>query len=440
MIYRLLKLLIGIGIKLYYKEIHIKNFKGLNHDGPKILIANHPNTLMDAWILGQISKKPVHFMSKGTFFNSPLKSRFLRSLGIIPINRATEKKTHGVDNSNSFDACYKVLEEGKTLVIFPEGNSYPERVLRELKTGTARIALEAEHRNSGKLNLQVIPVGLIYTDAAKFRSSVVANVGKGIEPAHFLKEYTADSKSASKKLTEEFKDAMEELLVGSTSVDTEKLVDGITQLLSSKYTKEEEKGVKKELVKIRDTYQKINDIMISNPRKMLDITMLYTQIKLQLKQSEIKSDFLDRDYRRIRFLGQMFLSSLFIIIAFPFFLFGIIHNILPFQIIDRIIPRIVKEIEYYAPVAVLMGLVAYPLNYFGFVVLVDSFFPLTLWIKVLYFFSMPVFGLFAYYFYQYLQHISLKAHFMYMMKNDKDRVKAIRHSKEDLREMIFGED
>ena len=233
---------------------------------------------------------------------------------------------------------------------------------------------------------------------------------------------------------------MEALLVGSTSVDTEKLVDGITKLLSSKYSKEEEKGVKKELVQIRDTYQKVNDIMISNPRKMLDITMLYTQIKLQLKQSEIKPDFLDRDYRRIRFLGQMFLSFLFIIIAFPFFLFGIIHNILPFQIIDRIIPKIVKEIEYYAPVAVLMGLVAYPLNYFGFVLLTDHFFPLTFWVKVFYFFSMPVFGLFAYYFYQYLTHISLKAHFMYMMKNDKDRIKSIRHSKEDLREMIFGEE
>jgi 1-acyl-sn-glycerol-3-phosphate acyltransferase len=52
-----------------------------------------------------------------------------------------------VSNQDSFDACYRVLEEGKTLVIFPEGTSFLERHLRELKSGTARIGLEVEKRN-----------------------------------------------------------------------------------------------------------------------------------------------------------------------------------------------------------------------------------------------------------------------------------------------------
>jgi hypothetical protein len=35
-----------------------------------------------------------------------------------------------------------------------------ERQLRELKSGTARIALEVEQRNAGKLNLKVVPIGI----------------------------------------------------------------------------------------------------------------------------------------------------------------------------------------------------------------------------------------------------------------------------------------
>ena len=62
---------------------------------------------------------------------------------MIPINRPMDNRTEGVSNTDSFEACYKILSEGKTLVIFPEGNSVMERFLRELKTGTARIALEA---------------------------------------------------------------------------------------------------------------------------------------------------------------------------------------------------------------------------------------------------------------------------------------------------------
>lgn len=438
MIYRFLKILIGFGIKLYYKEIHIKNFKGLEHDGPRILIANHPNTLMDAWILGQVCKEPIHFMTKGTFFSSPLKSKFLRSLGMIPINRSTEEKTKGVDNTSSFEACYELLESGKTLVVFPEGNSYPERVLRELKTGTARIALEVEKRNQGKANIKIVPIGLVYTNAAKFRSSVIATVGESIETLPYLEEYQTDPRNASKKLTEDFRVGMEALLVGSNSVEHEKLVDGIINLLNTKYIKSEEKGVQKEVVLAKETYEKINNILISDPHKLYKITQLYTKIKMQTHQLAIKPEFLDRNYRPLMFFRQMILSTLYIILAMPLFLFGFIHNILPYQFADTIIPKIVKEIEYYAPVAVLMGLVIYPLTYFGFLHLVDYFYPLTFWMKLIYFVAMPATGLFAYYFYHYIKHVSLKAHFMYLMKNDKDRVKAIRKDKELLREMIFG--
>ncbi|MEY3425897.1 MAG: hypothetical protein RL679_1255, partial [Bacteroidota bacterium] len=87
MLYRILKVIVGIGIRLYYKEIKVKNGKFLDHDGPMIIIANHPNTLMDAWIIGNVCPQPIYFMAKGTFFNSPLKRKLLKSLNMIPINR-----------------------------------------------------------------------------------------------------------------------------------------------------------------------------------------------------------------------------------------------------------------------------------------------------------------------------------------------------------------
>tara|TARA_R110002072_G_scaffold271987_1_gene432039 strand:- start:18062 stop:19246 length:1185 start_codon:yes stop_codon:yes gene_type:complete len=394
---------------------------------------------MDGWILGQICKKPIHFMTKGTFFSSPLKSRFLRSLGMIPINRATESKTQGVNNNSSFDACYELLESKKTLVIFPEGNSYAEKVLRELKTGTARIALEVEARNKGLANLKIIPIGLIYTDAAKFRSSAIVNVGESITAIDYIEEYQSSPREASRKLTNEFRVGMEKMLVGSSSAEHEKLVDGIIELLNSKYTNTEEKGVKKEVVLVKETYQKMNNIVISAPHKLSEITQLYTDIKLQLHQSNVKSEFLDRNYRPLVFFRQLLFSTLYIIIGIPFFLFGLLHNILPFQFADYIIPKIVKEIEYYAPVAVLLGLVIYPLNYVGFLYLIDYFFSMTFWVKFIYFFSMPVMGLFAYYYYQYMKHISLKGHFMYLMKNEKEKMKSIRKDKEKLKKMIFDE-
>jgi len=297
--------------------------------------------------------------------------------------------------------------------------------------------LETENRNNGKLNLKVIPIGLVYTNAAKFRSSIIANVGEPIDILQYLQEYTKEPRSASKKLTDDFRVEMESLLVGSNAVEYEELVDGIIKLLNSKYTKSEEKGVKKDVVLTKEVYQRINTILVSNPHRITEIKHLYSDIKMQLHQSNIKPEFLDRNYRPLVFFRQLFFSTLYILVGFPFFLFGLLHNILPFQIADNLIPKIVKEIEYYAPVAVLMGLVIYPLNYVGFLYLTDYFFSMTFWIKVVYFVSMPVSGLFAYYFYHYIKHVSLKAHFMFLMKNDKEKVKTIRKDKVRLKEMIF---
>lgn len=122
MLYRILKFLISIGIRLYYREIRVKNSEKLPQSGPLIIIANHPNTLMDAWVIGMICKQPIYYMAKATLFNSKFKLKLLKSLNMVPINRQGEGKVEGVSNEDSFSECYKILNEGKTLVIFSRGN------------------------------------------------------------------------------------------------------------------------------------------------------------------------------------------------------------------------------------------------------------------------------------------------------------------------------
>lgn len=437
MLYRFLKILIGFGIRLYYKKIQVNHIENLHHDGPRILIANHPNTLMDAWILGQICKEPIHFMTKGTFFSTKLKSVFLRSLGLIPINRATESITKGVDNKSSFESCFQLLEEGKTLVIFPEGNSFPERVLRQLKTGSARIALEAELRNQGELNLKIIPIGLIYLQPEKFRSSVVANIGPPIDHLHYLGDFELDNGRASKKLTKDFKYSIENLLIGSHAVEFEGLADNVVKILSSRYIESELKGVEKDVYLFKEVYDRINTILVASPTRMKRIEYVYDKINLQLKQLEVQPDFLDRDYRPMMFYRQMIQSTILIFLGLPLFIYGFIHSILPFKLTDILVPKIVKDIEYYAPVAVLLSLVFYPLNYVGFLYLTDYFLQLSFWEEVIYFISLPLVGMFAYYYYYYVKHVALKAHFIYMMNNEEDKVKSLQNDREMLRKLIF---
>lgn len=216
-------------------------------------------------MIGYISKQRVYYMAKGTFFSSPFKRWVLNGLGMIPVNRVIDAKISGVSNEDSFEACYRLLEEGKTLVIFPEGNSFQERLLRKLKSGTARIALQTELRNSGQLGLKIIPIGLVYLEPEKFRSRVLANIGQPISPLPQLKEFETDSLKAARKLTEEFRKGLSRMLVNSEQKEEEKLVEGIVDILSSDYVKTPKKGVERDVELMRNVFEQMNIFRISQP-------------------------------------------------------------------------------------------------------------------------------------------------------------------------------
>jgi len=422
MLYRLLKIFVGIGIRFYYKEVKVLNKTSLASNGPMIFISNHPNTLMDAMIIGYITRQPVYFMAKGTLFNSKLKLWLLRSLKMIPINRQGEGAVKGVSNQSSFEECYQLLEKKQTLVIFPEGTSFLERRLRELKTGTARIALEVEKRNKGKLNVKVVPLGLNYLKAEKFRSSVLINVGKQLEVKDFLEEYKLNAGKAAKQLTERFRLNLENVLINSSDKEQEILVDDLAELLSSRYLYKRKKGVEHDVRFYKEIRDKVKDIQLEAPEKIPEIQLLVQNIQWRLRKLDVKADFLDRKFRSFMFVRQLVFSVFFLIVGLPLFMFGTWHNLIQFKITDYIVPKITKDIEYYAPIAVLLGMLLYPLAYFFYFLLISNLFEMNLIQKVVYIALMPLSGLYAYSFNKYLKHISFKWRYLLLMFSDKEAV------------------
>jgi 1-acyl-sn-glycerol-3-phosphate acyltransferase len=437
MLYRLLKFFIGIGIRLYYREIKVRNKEYLRHDGPLIIIANHPNTMMDAWIIAQSISQPIYFMAKGTFFNTPLKRKLLGSLGMIPINRPIDNKTSGVNNNASFEACYKVLEEGKTLVVFPEGNSMMERQLRELKSGTARIALEVERRNKGKLNLKVIPIGIFYSQGEKFRSSVMLTVEQGLFVTDQLAEYTENPSAAARKLTARFRQHLERVLVTTDSLEQEQLIDDVYAIVKDDAKKSDVESRVEQLKQISD---RIEEIQLMKPYLIEEIQSLVKEIQWQSKKLQIRHDFLNKRFRSSPLVLQFILSLIYGIIGLPIFLFGFIHSIIPFKATDLLMPKLIKNVEYYAPIAVLMGLVLYPLNYGVLVWIAGKVFDLDLIAKILYFCAMPLTGMFAFYFVRFFSKTAYRWKYMFVRMNESQALDDVQKSRDRLIHLVHSLD
>jgi 1-acyl-sn-glycerol-3-phosphate acyltransferase len=150
---------------------------GVPTDQPVIYAANHSNALADVALIVAKTPKFPHFLATATWW----KRRPVRMLfelgGVLPVRRRAD----GPDpsgNEATFDACYRALDEGAHLVIFPEGIMHPERQLLPLKTGAARIALGATER--GTPGVVIVPVGLVYEDRGRWRSNAIVRFGAPI--------------------------------------------------------------------------------------------------------------------------------------------------------------------------------------------------------------------------------------------------------------------
>jgi glycerol-3-phosphate O-acyltransferase/dihydroxyacetone phosphate acyltransferase len=159
-------------IRLYYREIAVSGAPPA--DGPVILVANHPNGLLDPLVLCIGVGRPVAFLAKSTLFSNPIARQILGAFSAIPVYRAKEADT--AKNDATFIRARNLLGAKGWLALFPEGISHDEPELQPLKTGAARIALQS--RAPG---LRVVPVGMLYEDKEVFRTRVALTFGTPIE-------------------------------------------------------------------------------------------------------------------------------------------------------------------------------------------------------------------------------------------------------------------
>ncbi|KAK0547253.1 Glycerol-3-phosphate/dihydroxyacetone phosphate acyltransferase [Tilletia horrida] len=85
-----------------------------------------------------------------------------------------------IDQTMMYASVYERLAEGGSLGIFPEGGSHDRTDLLPLKAGVVIMALGAMAENPG-LKVRIVPVGLHYFHADKFRSRAVIEFGAPME-------------------------------------------------------------------------------------------------------------------------------------------------------------------------------------------------------------------------------------------------------------------
>lgn len=217
---------------IFFKDIEVVGDERFPRGGPLLIVGNHTNALIDPVLFIGFLPARSRMLAKSTLWNNVMLRPLLELGGAIPVYRRVDAADGRADmsrNEEMFARCHDELGTGGAIALFPEGTSHNEPSLLPLKTGAARIVLEAMQKYEG-LGVKIVPVGLIFDERTRFRSRALLQVGEPIDPQAWVDDYTREPQAAVASLTEHIGEALAGVTLNYASWEEARLVERVADL------------------------------------------------------------------------------------------------------------------------------------------------------------------------------------------------------------------
>jgi len=212
---------------------------------------------------------------------------FVHALDSLPAYRRQDKGEDVSRNLETFDAARKLLARGGTIGIFPEGVSHNEPRLKTLKTGAARIALGAV--SSGEaLDLQIVPVGLYYTEKTMFRSSALVHFGEPLPVTRVaLESDGTPPREAVRELSDQIEKALREVMLHAEQEEALALIDRAERIFSAEEAGDEKQRLSRTLELRQRFLEGYAFYRARAPQRIASIESRIARFEHELKQAGV---------------------------------------------------------------------------------------------------------------------------------------------------------
>jgi len=346
--------IIYLTFRTYFRRIYLINLNLIPKNKPVLIAPNHPNSFIDGVLLSVLLRRKLNIMARGDVFSKPLTNWALRSMRVLPIFRTEDSA--GLDqnakNQQTFDECYEIFKKKGMVVIFPEGICVSERRLRPMKKGAAKMAFEAIEKYP-EMDLQILPVGMNYSNPGHFREEVCINFGHPI-PVKEYKELIQSGKQskAINDLNSRLYEAMEREMVIIKNPSNDLVGGYYLQMARNQYKPAffgYFKKTKQRFLAEKRAANDLNHLSENNPESFENFRRKVTDYFVSLKELKIQDKY---------FAIQLYEKILYLVFTLVFAvpsIIGMILNFLPVYLSTRIASRKVKKIEFYDSVNIGAG-------------------------------------------------------------------------------------
>ena len=347
---------------IFYRKVVILNKQNIPKDANVIFTPNHQNALMDAFALLFTIPRQLVFMARADIFAKPAIASILYFIKILPIYRSRDGKGSILKNEKIFERTVDVLTAGSALVLLPEGSHEGVHKIRPLKKGFARIAFQTEEFNNFSLDIQIVPIGIDYSNYQDFRTTMLVNFGPAISVSDYYDQFKENPALAINALKDDLEERMKELIVNIESEEYYELYvllkdiynDSMRQAMGlTKKNHSNKFKADRELIRLVDRFEK------EKPGEMPALDDLVKSYTVKRKRFGFANEFLVEGKSSV---FSLLLKSFLLVFTLPLFIFGLLNNLLPWGITIWAGNKI-KDPQFKSSFKFAVSLFAFPIFY-----------------------------------------------------------------------------
>ena len=357
-----------------------------------IFVSNHPSAFIDPLVVGNFQWAIFHFMVRSDIFKPWLKPITWAS-HMVPIYRMAEDGKESLEkNTESFREAINILKKRHNLIMFGEG--YTDNVfirsLKPIKKGPARIAFSAMVDTNWGQDILVQPTGINYGHPKYFRGDVLLSLGDVIHLKTYKDLYLESPAKAHTKLTREIEQSLQDQITyvkDKTLADFVENIQIITQKGMNHFHHDDS-------IPLEDRYY-----YSKNLATFINENYKYEDSKWQELKANLEIYFVDEQKEKINEnwvyafaknkSKNLAFRFLYLILLFPVFLVGLVHNLIPYLGVKIFVEKLFKRDVFWSGVKMLFGAAIFTLYNLPFIWLFHSYVYESYWLAILYFITVP---------------------------------------------------
>jgi len=161
MLYAFCRAIARVAMRILFRP-RVKGRENLSQPTNYLLMSNHTSN-WDAVVLGVLCPRPMYSMAKKEMFKNKLLGGFFLRINAFPVDRDAK-------DLSAIRASLSLINQGKIVMIFPEGTRHHVERIGPLSGGVALLALRAKE-----------PVVPVYIDGYKLFHHTSVVVGEPID-------------------------------------------------------------------------------------------------------------------------------------------------------------------------------------------------------------------------------------------------------------------